>query len=179
MSATCDNCGKVFRFAESIAKYHGWCLAAGPRVNKQSYTDTLISKGYTVKGKSPLDGLLKEAHVAGAAAAEAMTPQPMRVVERVNAFDDDSAIKTDYGIVADGVCGFAWVVLKGNTAIARAAKKVQDKYTWSLHKGYPSGVNLWVFDYNQSMQRKEAYARAFAKVLSDAGHYAYSQSRMD
>ncbi len=167
MSATCDKCGKVFRFAASIAKYHGWCLAAGPRVSKQSYTDTLISKGYTVKGKSSLDGLLKEAHEAGAAAAEAMTPQPMRVVEHVNAFDDNSAIKTDYGIVADGVCGFAWVTLKGNTAIARAAKNVERTTAWSYGKGYPSGINLWVFAYGQSMQRKEAYARAFAKDLED------------
>jgi hypothetical protein len=161
----------VFRFAESIAKYHGWCsLAAGPRVGK--------SKPVKAQ-KSPLDGLLKEAHEAGVVAAEAMTPQPMRVVEHVNAFDDNSAIKTDYGIVADGVCGFAWVVLRGNTAIARAAKKLQRTNAWSYGKGYPFGVHLNVFEYGQSMQRKEAYARAFAKVLSDAGHYAYSQSRMD
>ncbi len=168
MSATCDKCGKVFRFAESIAKYHGWCrLAAGPRV------------GQSKPVKATLDTLLDSAHEAGAAAAKAMTPEPMRVVEHVNAFDDNSAIKTDYGIVADGVCGFAWVTLKGNSAIARAAKKLQRTTAWSYGKGYPSGINLWVSAYGQSMQRKEAYASAFAKVLSDAGHYAYSQSRMD
>jgi hypothetical protein len=38
---------------------------------------------------------------------------------------------------------------------------------------------MWVFDYNQSMELKEAYAHAYAKVLRDAGFNAYANSRMD
>ena len=29
MPATCSRCGKTFRFAASIEKYHGWCANRG------------------------------------------------------------------------------------------------------------------------------------------------------
>jgi hypothetical protein len=79
-------------------------------------------------------------------------------------------------IVNDGVCGFAWVIVK--PANSRFAK-------WLIANGharkdsYYGGVNVWVGDYNQSMQKKERYADAFAAVLEKAGINAYSNSRMD
>jgi hypothetical protein len=36
-----------------------------------------------------------------------------------------------------------------------------------------------VRDFNQSLQKKEAYAYAFAKVLNQAGINAHVESRMD
>lgn len=36
-----------------------------------------------------------------------------------------------------------------------------------------------VGQFNQSMEKKEKFARAFAKVLTDADVKAYAQSRMD
>jgi len=77
--------------------------------------------------------------------------------------------------VMDGACGFAWVTVKpANSQVGRRLRerKIGDK-------GYEGGVTIWVFQFNQSMARKEAYARAYAKVLVDAGITAYVGSRMD
>lgn len=45
--------------------------------------------------------------------------------------------------------------------------------------GYQGGMEFWIRGYGQSMQKKEAYAHAFAKVVSEAGISAYGDSRMD
>lgn len=109
-------------------------------------------------------------HLADKAGKEAVAnmdaPTPMVVV--------DPARRTLYH-VADGVCGFAWIAFKGNTAFGRAMKKAG-----LARSHYPSGLCVWVSDYNQSMQRKEVYADAFAKTLRDNGVAdAYAGSRMD
>jgi predicted nucleic acid-binding Zn finger protein len=79
-------------------------------------------------------------------------------------------------VVPEGPCGFAWVVVKpGTSAFAR----------WLVKKGYASkhyygGVSIWVSDFNQSMERKYAYAAAFAEVLRQGGiENCYADSRMD
>lgn len=77
-------------------------------------------------------------------------------------------------VVHDGACGFAWVSFPGNTAFGRWAKAHA-----GATKGYPSGLQFWIGDYNQSMERKEAHACAMARVLQAAGVQAYAQSRMD
>ncbi len=46
-------------------------------------------------------------------------------------------------------------------------------------KAVYGGVSVWVSAYNQSMERKEAYAHAFANVLRSVGIDAYAESRMD
>lgn len=78
--------------------------------------------------------------------------------------------------VEDGVCGFAWVNVKpGNSKLANWLKA----NGLARSDSYYGGVTVWIGEFNQSMQKKEAYARAFAKVLSDNGVRAYSDSRMD
>ena len=117
------------------------------------------------------------AHAAGMAAGNAVTPNPMIVVERANPLDDRSPVVRQYAPVMDGVCGFAWVVVcPGNHSFCHWAKKHQQ-----ARSEYGGGVCVkWVFEFNQSMTRKEAYARAFAQVLREAGiEWAYSNSRMD
>ena len=80
-----------------------------------------------------------------------------------------------YEPILDGVCGFAWVVVKpGNSAFAKWLVK-----SGHASKHYAGGVCVWIRDYNQSMEKKEAHAHAMAKVFSDAGIKAYSYSRMD
>jgi hypothetical protein len=113
------------------------------------------------------------ADAAGRAAAEAATPVPMIVQQHANMLNDRSAVVREWRI-PEGVCGFAWVWFKGNTPWGRWAKK-----TGLASKGYPAGLQVWIGDYGQSMTRKEAYARAYAKVLRDYGIDAYAQSRMD
>lgn len=78
-------------------------------------------------------------------------------------------------IVPDGPCGFAWVIVKpGTSSFARWLVR-----TNRGSKAYRGGVQIWVSDFNQSMERKSAYADAFAKVLQQAGIECYSDSRMD
>jgi len=126
--------------------------------------------------------LYADADAAGRKAADAATPVPMLVGTPKNMLAslvgrDDGGFdeKEPVYYVSDGVCGFAWVLVRpGNSSFARWLAKT-DKGS----AAYGGGVSIWVSGYGQSMQRKEAYAGAFAKVLQDAGITAYSQSRMD
>lgn len=125
--------------------------------------------------KTEARNLYREADEAGRKAAEAAVPTPMVVVQRENPFDDSSAIVKEYAPVMGGVCGFAWVTVRpANSSFALWLKKNQGART-----GYYGGMELWVSGYGQSMQRKEAYAKAFAQVLRDNGLDASAGSRMD
>ena len=77
--------------------------------------------------------------------------------------------------VEDGACGFAWVSL--HPATSSFARWIKKQGIGS--KGYGSGLKIWIDDYNQSVQKKETYARAYAEVLRDSGYKAYSGSRLD
>ena len=118
-----------------------------------------------------------EAHRLGQIAAADHTPTPMVVQEHTNQLDDNSPVKQQW-IVGGGVCGFAWVIIKpGNCAAANYAKK-----HCGASKHYYGGVSIWVGEYGQSMELKQAYARAFADHL--AKHLGdkvtvYAGSRMD
>jgi hypothetical protein len=111
--------------------------------------------------------LYARAMEAGRAAAAAITPQPMVVHWKSNGQEKQE-------VVADGVCGFAWVHFAGNTAFGRWAKA-----NAGASKDYPNGLSFWIGDYNQSMTRKEAHAHAMAEVLQAGGIDAYARSRMD
>lgn len=74
----------------------------------------------------------------------------------------------------EGLCGFAWVSFAGNTAFGRWMKKNK-----KVSKDYPSGLCVWVSEGGQSIERKEAYARAYAGVLKAAGIECSVGSRLD
>lgn len=121
------------------------------------------------------EALWRRALAAGEAAAEAARPTPMYVVQRANPLDDTSPIVKAYPPVMDGVCGFAWVVVRpGNSAFARWMRR-----TKGTRKSYYGGEEFWVAEYGQSLERKAAFAYAFADVLTQAGIKAYGNSRMD
>lgn len=107
--------------------------------------------------------LIQEAHTVAHAAAMNCTPVPMHVF----------GMGTNE-IVNDGVCGFASVRFKGNTAFGRYMKK--NNLAWSAYGG---GLSMSIHQYNQSYERKTAYARAFAGVLKDAGIDAWAEGRLD
>jgi len=118
--------------------------------------------------------LYNSADRAGQAAAEKMVPQAMVVSQHADVLSDASPVVKQW-YVPDGVCGFAWVkVMPGNSPFANWLKKQK-----LARKAYGGGVDIWVSAYGQSMQKKEAYAHAFASVVSEAGFKAYSGSRMD
>ena len=76
----------------------------------------------------------------------------------------------------DGVCGFAWVKIRpARGKFVNWCKKNNIGRKHSFETGY----TIWISDYNQSMQKKEIYAEAFAKVLQDNGIFVYAMSRMD
>jgi hypothetical protein len=114
-----------------------------------------------------------QAHEAGMAAGEAAKPVAMIVGTAVGLTNEIDRTQPVYH-VADGVCGFAWVKFAGNTPFGRWAKKAG-----IAKAAYPTGLMIWVHQFNQSMQRKEAYAAAYARVLREAGVQAYADSRMD
>jgi len=105
--------------------------------------------------------LTADAHTAGMIAGEAAVPVPMHI--------------KGYEPIADGACGFAWVTVRpGNSSYAIWAKK-----NAGFNSAYRGGVQLWVHAFDQSLTRKEAFARAFADTLRAADINAYSGSRMD
>jgi len=111
------------------------------------------------------EALTAAAHAAGIKAGRECRPIPMMVC---------TAAGIPIECVDDGACGFAWIAFAGNTAFGRWAKKhgLADSH-------YPSGLSIWVTEFGQSVDRKESYAAAYARVLRDAGIDAYSGSRLD
>ena len=125
--------------------------------------------------KQDWQAIYAEAHAAGMIAGQACQPVGMVVQQHANPLNDGSPVVQSWD-VPDGVCGFAWIVVKpGTHAFERLAKQTLD-----ADKYYYGGVTVkWVGEFGQSMQRKEAYAGAFAQVLGKYGVPASVRSRMD
>lgn len=123
------------------------------------------------------EAIFAEAQAAGKAAAEALTPSVMVVGSPSTPFGTDVDLTKEHWIETEGPCGFAWIDVteRKNSPFAK----------WLKANGYAKdaydrkGVYIWISDYNQSMQRKEAHANAMAKVLRDHGIKAYAGSRLD
>jgi hypothetical protein len=77
--------------------------------------------------------------------------------------------------IMDGLCGFAWV----NISPARGAFVNYLKSRQVGSKGYYGGFEIWVREFGQSVDRKTAFARAFADVLNKYGINASVGSRLD
>ena len=106
------------------------------------------------------------AHSAGMSAMNAAKPRPVVFYDAHN--------PSERYHEAGGLCGFAWIKFAGNTAWGRWAKKAK-----IARENHPSGLYVWVREGGQSVELKEAYANAYAKVLQDAGIKAYAQSKLD
>jgi hypothetical protein len=120
------------------------------------------------------EALYAKAHEAGMTAGTGNTPVPMVVGTAKGLFGTEIDKTKPMYFEAGGVCGFAWVNFKGNTPFGRWAKKAG-----KARPQYPTGLCVWVREFGQSMERKEAYAHAFAKVLTEFGVPAYADCRMD
>lgn len=124
--------------------------------------------------KMEMRELFSRAKAAGLAAGEAAKPRAI-VIGEADGLSDRFKPGAKLYHEPEGVCGFAWVNVKpGNSSFARWL--VKNDYAM---KSYYGGVDIWVREFNQSMERKEAAAAAMARVLSEAGIRAYSMSRMD
>ena len=102
------------------------------------------------------------ADAAGMVAGQAATPEPMVVYEAAGITGDAPKPGGQSWYVPEGVCGFAWVRFAGNTEFGRWAKR-----HGIASKGYPSGLEVWVGAFNQSYDRKMAFANSLSpNILS-------------
>lgn len=113
-----------------------------------------------------------EACKAGALAGDAAMPNPMLVTTHASPLDDTSPTVRGW-LVPEGVCGFAWVRVRDRSFNAFLRKHGYGR------KAYEGGYTIWVSSYSQSMERKLAYASAFAEVLQAYSINAWPDSRMD
>jgi hypothetical protein len=120
--------------------------------------------------------LYDAAMAAGAQAAAAANVRPMTVrAEDIQVNGVPIGAPGQVWHEPEGVCGFAWVVVKPGTSPFARWLKAQGHAS----KHYAGGVSIWIGDYNQSMQRKEAHAEAMVKVFAAADIQCYADSRMD
>lgn len=110
-------------------------------------------------------------------AASEAKPTPMVVRQHAQVLDDSSPVVRQWA-APEGVCGFAWVRLKGNTAMGRFLK-TED----IASAAYPSGLMISAYKIapavGQSLERAEAAVKAAVGVLRAHGIEAWSESRMD
>ena len=119
--------------------------------------------------------LHKKAHEAGKKAADNHKPTPMVVGHPAHPLGNDVDPNQPTYHVPEGVCGFAWVVVKpGNCPFANWLKKNE-----IARPHYQGGVAIWVREYGQSYERKLIYAQAYAKVIQEEGINARADGRLD
>jgi hypothetical protein len=112
------------------------------------------------------DNLWKLAHEAGWASGLKAGGQSLL---------DALATKEKLSFEIHGPCGFAWITVRpAHTAFAK----------WLVRKDHATkaqggGVRISVSYFNQAMHPKEAYARAFAEVLTAGGIDAVALSQID
>lgn len=107
-------------------------------------------------------------------------PEPMIVQQHKHVLDDNSPVTKQWD-VPEGVCGFAWVNVKGTTGFARWAKKNIGEHQFpDFRKAYKRGYSIGPpREAGQSYERKCAWAGAFARVLESHSIEAYMSSRLD
>jgi len=109
--------------------------------------------------------IVDKAYQAGIEAGKNAMPIPMYVI--------DQGIPIDR--IDDGACGFAWVTVRpANSSFAIWAKK-----QGIMRPMYGGGVTYWVSSFGQSVDRKAAFAGAYAKVLRENGIQATAGDRLD
>ena len=114
--------------------------------------------------------LFTQAVMAGNKAGEEAIPRPMIVTGGI------LGGKKESWYVSEGMCGFAWVDVPDKTCELA-------QYMMIFERGYSDypkvHAKYWVSEFNQSYERKLAYAKAMAKVFRDAGFEATYDSRLD
>lgn len=124
--------------------------------------------------KTQCKAIYREAYEAGLAAGnDADTPKFVVGEPTTPLGNDIDFSKKTY--ILDGLCGFAWVTVSP----ARGAFVNWLKANGIGSKGYYGGYEIWVREFGQSVDRKSAFAGAFAEVLGKYGITAYTGSRLD
>lgn len=123
--------------------------------------------------KNQCHNIYIEAYEAGLKAGNEVGVPKFIVGDAIGLSDEIDFTKPTY--VLNGLCGFAWV----NISPARGAFVNYLKARGIGGKSYYGGYDVWVNEFGQSVDRKAAFAGAFAQVLNKYGINAYGQSRLD
>lgn len=118
-----------------------------------------------------------ECHEAGMIAGANVRVNPMLVGEATSIFSNEIDYNKPTYILDDGPCGFAWVnIYPGNCKLANQYKKLG-----LARPAYGGGVQMWVHEFGQSVDRKYAYAQAYAAKLQELTgvERIYADSRLD
>ena len=124
-------------------------------------------------GKRECARIYKEAYAAGLIAGKEVGVPKFIVGDAIGFSNEIDYTKKTY--VLDGLCGFAWV----NISPARGAFVTYLKSKKIGGKAYYGGYEFWVHEFGQSVDRKSAFAGAFAEVLRSYGIPASAGSRLD
>jgi len=109
----------------------------------------------------------EDCHAAGLAAGIKAETNAMIVGSPKSLLDNEIDYTKKTYLLDEGPCGYAWVTIRpGNSKLANAYKKLG-----LAKKAWNGGVDFWVSEFGQGVQRKEAYARAYAAKLQElTGH---------
>jgi hypothetical protein len=124
-------------------------------------------------GKRECARIYKEAYAAGLQAGKEVGVPKFIVGDAIGLSNEIDYSKKTY--VLEGLCGFAWV----NISPARGAFVTYLKSINEGHKAYYGGYEFFVHEFGQSVDRKSAFAGAFAEVLRKYGINASAGSRLD
>jgi hypothetical protein len=123
------------------------------------------------------ESIHNECHQTGLLVGVRVNTRPMLVGEAKSLLSNEIDYTKKTYLMDDGPCGYAWVTIRpGNSKLANAYKKLGlAKSAWN------GGVEYWVSEFGQSVDRKAAYAEAYAAKLRQlTGHETiYSGSRLD
>lgn len=120
--------------------------------------------------------LFDKADNAGNTAVAELKVTPMLVGSATSIFSNKIDYTKPTYVIADGPCGFASIQIK--PATTKFAKWLVAN-SHARRDTYEGGIYIHVGQFNQSHQKKTAYAQAFAEVLRAAGYKSYAKSRLD
>jgi hypothetical protein len=167
-------------------------LKSGKEVKWPDGSKAKAKKSTKPAGDDVYAALLRNAEKAGEEAMEKLIASkkvaPMVVQQHQNPMDDSSKVVEEW-IVPGGPCGFASIRVKcvngpSRKFVAFLKRKglAGDRNSfadWTKSDYYGGYMKSFTLIGGQSLAYKEAYARAYAKVLEKAGIDTWVWSRMD
>jgi hypothetical protein len=146
----------------------------GLYVAKQEAEAKASAKKKKVLTENQCHDIYVEAYEAGLNAGKDADTPKFIIGDAIGLSDEIDFSKKTY--ILDGLCGFAWVKISP----ARGAFVNYLKSRGVGNKAYyGGGYDIWVREFGQSVDRKAAFAGAFAEVLNKHGITAYAESRLD
>jgi len=167
----CQDCGNeaMTGFNKKTGAPYKRCKICADKARtgwKNMIADQAAAKERTIQRFAELWGAAQQ---AGAAAGAAARPVPMLVGSPSTPLGNDVDFTKPVEVVEEGVCGFAWVMVSpANCQFANWLRKreMERRGGYDPYSEYYKAIMISVHEYNQSMTRKEAHARAMVDFLN-------------